>query len=49
LAYVNIHNATFPGGEIRGQLDLAPEPTSLLLVGTSALGALRLLRRRRRT
>ena len=47
LAYVNIHDVMFPGGEIRGQLDLAPEPTSLLLVGTSVLGALRLLRRRR--
>jgi hypothetical protein len=49
LAYVNIHDPTFPSGEIRGQLDLAPEPTSLLLVGTGALGTLRLLRRKRRS
>ena len=49
MAYVNIHNPTFPSGEIRGQLDLAPEPGSLLLLGTSALGAFSLLRSRRQT
>jgi hypothetical protein len=38
----------FPAGEIRGQLELAPEPTSLLLLGTSMLGGLRLLCRRMR-
>lgn len=42
LAYSNIHNATFPGGEIRGQL--APEPASVALIA-AGLGAL-LLRRR---
>src|SRR5262245_33906399 len=26
LAYVNIHNTMFPGGEIRGQLNPVPEP-----------------------
>lgn len=36
--YFNIHNATFPGGEIRGQLAI-PEPTSLALMAL-ALGAL---------
>jgi CHRD domain-containing protein len=26
LTYANIHDATFPGGEIRGQLELVPGP-----------------------
>ena len=34
--YVNIHSSTFPGGEIRGQIYLTPEPTSaILLLGSS--------------
>jgi hypothetical protein len=33
MAYINIHNATFPGGEIRGNILAAvPEPTSLGLL-----------------
>jgi hypothetical protein len=39
-AYSNIHNSTFPGGEIRGLLAPVPEPSTLLLLapGISMLG-----------
>ena len=39
LAYINIHNAVFPGGEIRGDIlaKAVPEPTSLSLVGLAVL------------
>ena len=37
--YANIHDATFPGGEIRGQLEPVPEPGSVILL-TSVLGIL---------
>jgi hypothetical protein len=45
--YANIHNANFPGGEIRGQLPAVPEPGSMLLCATGLLAAARSLRRRR--
>jgi len=46
-AYSNIHNAQFPGGEIRGQLQAVPEPASwaLMIFGFGAVGAV--LRSRR--
>jgi hypothetical protein len=44
LFYVNVHSTVAPGGEIRGQLGLVPEPSVVLLGG---LGGLCLLRRRR--
>lgn len=43
MGYANIHDAVFPGGEIRGQLELqVPEPgtISLLLSGILGLGLL---------
>ncbi len=40
LAYVNIHDAQFPGGEIRGQLQAVPEPSSWGLVGLAVSGLL---------
>lgn len=38
-AYANIHDATFPGGEIRGQLQRVPGPPTaeLLLLGLTTL------------
>ena len=47
-SYVNIHNAQFPGGEIRGFLAPIPEPETyaLMLAGLAAVGV---GARRRRT
>lgn len=49
-AYSNIHNATFPGGEIRADLGPAPvpEPSTALMLGAgliAAIGGRKLLRR----
>lgn len=45
-AYVNIHSATFGGGEIRGQIIAVPEP-SILALGGLGLGGLWFGARRR--
>lgn len=48
LAYSNLHNATYPGGEIRGNLVVTPEPGTYALVagGLTLLGGVASRRRR---
>ena len=48
IAYINVHTAAFPGGQIRGQVHcngVVPEPATMAVLG---LGVLPLLRRMRR-
>src|SRR5262249_8343131 len=44
--YMNVHDSTFPGGEIRGQLILVPEPSTVALVGLGGAIAFQAYRRR---
>jgi hypothetical protein len=39
-AYINFHTTQFGGGEIRGNIFVVPEPSTLALLGTSLLGLL---------
>ena len=45
--YFNVHTSRFPGGEIRGQINVVPEPSTYLLMATG-LGGLALIARRKR-
>ncbi len=45
--YFNVHSTTFPAGEIRGQLNVVPEPASMALLA-GGLAGLGVLARRRR-
>lgn len=47
LWYINIHTSTFPGGEIRGQVQVIPIPATLWLFGSGLLGLVALVRRRK--
>jgi len=45
--YFNIHTSVNPGGEIRGQINVVPEPSTYLLMATGLGGVLVVARRRR--
>jgi hypothetical protein len=46
--YFNVHSGAFPDGEIRGQIGVVPEPSTLVLAGIGGLTLLGYARSRRR-
>lgn len=47
-AYVNLHNANFPGGEIRANVVVTPEPASMVMLGFGLVAVGAGVRRKRR-
>ncbi len=45
--YINIRSNVYPSGEIRGQLFLVPEPSSVLLACSGIIGLIAIGRRRK--
>lgn len=48
LSYMNFHTSQFPGGEIRGQITVVPEPSTMLLMAAGLAGLAFASRRRGR-
>lgn len=46
--YINLRSNVYPSGEIRGQIVLIPEPSSIALVALGSLGGFLVIRRRRK-
>ena len=47
LWYINIHTDFFPGGEIRGQVQVVPIPAAVWLFGSGLLGLVGIARRKK--
>jgi hypothetical protein len=47
LWYINIHSTAFPGGEIRGQVNVVPIPAAVWLFGSGLIGLIGIARRKK--
>lgn len=47
-SYINFHTTQFGGGEARGAIEVAPEPSTAVLLGLGAAGLIGIARRSRR-